>query len=340
MINKSIIKTGIVISLLLSGFIAKAQTEVQDILQAGLSDAKTYLGKYIEPATSTLSYLVNTGWYYRGKAKDAGRFELSLITNAAFLPEEKQKFLFRESDYEHLSLPSGQKQDHVPTLLGSKESVNVLVRFEDENGDTQSFSLMLPGGLLDEKLNTVPSAFLQGSVGLGWGLELKARVIPKINYDDVETGLYGAGLQYEISRLFSKKDDANIAVSLLAGYTKLEASYALESAQVSSAKANLESNVSAWQFALVGSTNFKTLNFYGGLNYNLQNRETGLMGRYTISEGELAGQTITNPFTIVQDNAVVSGTLGLNLRLGFFDLNAAYNFQEINTLNVGLNFGI
>ncbi|TXK75271.1 DUF6588 family protein [Mesonia sp. HuA40] len=340
MINKSIFKIGILTLLLLSGFITKAQTEVQDILQAGLSDAKTYLGKYIEPATSTLGYLVNTGWYYRGKVKNTGRFELSLITNAAFLPEEKQSFLFRESDYKHLSLPNGQEQAQVPTLLGAKESADVLVQFEDENGETQSFSLMLPGGLLDEKLNTVPLAFLQGSVGLGWGLELKARVIPKIKYDEVETGLYGVGLQYEISRMFSNKEKTSLVVSLLAGYTRLEASYALESAQVSSDKANLESNVSAWQFALLGSTNFKTLNFFGGLNYNLQNRETGLLGSYTINEGELAGQTITNPFTIDQEDAVLSGTLGLNLRLGFFDLSAAYNFQEINTLNVGLNFGI
>ena len=105
----------------------------------------------------------------------------------------------------------------------------VFVETEVSPGVTVREEFELPAGLAAEGLNFVPSAFVQGSVGLIKGLEVKARFLPNINVDDdVEFGLLGAGLQYDFTKILPADKILPVALSAVIGYTKLDADYDLE----------------------------------------------------------------------------------------------------------------
>ena len=139
-------------------------------------------------------YSISNGWYNTADAKPLGGFEISIIGNMTGFKnkDDKKAFLLDPADYENLDFVDNPGQARmVSTALGDIEGVEVFV--EDESSlFSQEFEL--PSGLSAENLNFIPSGYLQGSVGLIKGLEVKARFLPKIKFDDdAKIGLFGAG---------------------------------------------------------------------------------------------------------------------------------------------------
>src|SRR5690606_21182897 len=113
--------------------------------------------------------------------------------------------------------------------------------------------------------NFIPTAFLQLSVGLIKGLEVKARFLPKINTDDVALGLYGVGLQYDFSKLLPADKILPVALSAVVGYTQLNATYDFTNSNIvdgSDQKIDVDMNVLTFQ--AIASTKLPIINFYGG----------------------------------------------------------------------------
>lgn len=317
---------------------AMAQSNINEILAAGLNDAEKFTTDYLSPTSEGIMYSLSSGWYNTADAKPLGGFEISIIGNMSNFKnkDDKKAFELNTADYENLQFTDGSTSKLVSTSLGDIEGVSVFI--EDESGLVRQ-DLDLPSGLASEDINFVPSGFIQASVGLIKGTELKARFLPKINTDDFSMGMYGVGIQHEFTKHLPADKILPIAISAVIGYTHLDASYDFTNSNVIAGQdQKLEVDINTWAFQAVVSTKLPIINFYGGLGYLSGKSTTDVLGTYVVQSGPFQ-QTYVDPFSIDKDTSGITANVGTKLKLGFFRLHADYAVAEFNTLSVGVNFG-
>lgn len=341
-------KVTLLMLLIISTISLKAQNDLDALLVAGVENAERFTNDYLEPGTNGLMHSMNANWFNTADAKPLGGFEISIIANASTIQDEHKSFLMDIAAYN-----SNPDQDYtiefadlsstkmVSTALGENDSdINIIVRYDDGVLGEREEEITLPNGIGSGSANLLPTAFIQGALGLSKGIELKARFVPKIDTDDVSLSLYGAGLQFEITKWLPADKILPVAISGLVAYTHLDGSYDLtESSGVSGDNQRLENDTNTWLFQIIASTKLPVINFYGGLGYIKGTSESDLLGTYVVSDGPLFSQTIKDPFSVSSEVSSVRGTIGTKLKLGFFRLNAEYHLSEFNAFSLGLNFG-
>ncbi len=322
------------------GLTVSAQSDVNALLTAGLEDAERFSKDYFAPLSEGVLYSISSGWANTADAKPLGGFEISIIGNMSSFKnkEDKKEFQLNIADYQNLQFVDGSTSKNVSSALGDLEGVRVFVEAEVAGVPVRE-EFELPTGLSAEGLNFVPSGFLQASVGIIKGTELKARFLPKINTDDASLGLYGFAIQHEFTKHLPADKLLPIAVSGLIGYTHLDGTYDVtNTGAVSGTDQKIELAMNTWIFQALVSTKLPVINFYGGLGYLRGSSTTDVKGEYVVQSGPFA-QTYIDPFSIKKDVSGVTGTIGTKLKLGFFRLNFDYTIAEFNTASVGINFG-
>jgi hypothetical protein len=317
-----------------------AQSNVNELFAAGIGDAEKFSDSYFGPMSEGAIYSLSNGWYNTADSKPLGGFEISIIGNMTSFKNknDKKTFVLNTADYDNLQFVDGSSSRSVSTALGDLEGIDVFVEGQ-VLGVTTREEFELPTGLASENINFIPTAFLQVSVGLVKGLEIKARFLPKIDTEDVALGLYGAGLQYDFSKLLPADKILPVALSAVVGYTHLNASYDFTDSNIvdgSDQKIEVDMNVLTVQ--AVASTKLPIINFYGGVGYVSGKSTTDVLGTYNVQSGPFQNSYV-DPFTLTRKASGVSGTLGAKLKLGFFRLHADYSLAEFNNLTVGVNFG-
>lgn len=328
----------IVASFLMYAGCVMAQSGIDDLLLAGIDDAQQFSNDYLAPASEGIIYGVSGSWYNTADAKPLGGFEISIIGNLTFYgnKEEKKQFVLNTSDYENLQFVDGSTSRPVSSALGDIEGVRVFV--EDETGLLRE-EFELPSGLASEGLNFLPSGYIQASVGLIKGTEIKARFLPKINTDDAKISFYGFGIQHDFTKHLPADKVLPVAISAVIGYTHFDGLYDLSDSNIiSGSDQRFEMDINSWIFQAVVSTRLPIINFYGGLGYLTGKSETDVLGTYTVSSGPFQ-TTYTDPFSVSAKASGVVGNIGAKLKLGFFRLHADYSLGEFNTLSFGINFG-
>ncbi len=319
-------------------FQAMAQSNINEILAAGLDDAEKFTTDYLSPASEGIMYSISNGWYNTADAKPLAGFEISIIGNMAGFKnkDDKKAFELNTADYENLQFVDGSSSKLVSSSLGDIEGVRVFI--EDENGLLRE-EFDLPTGLASENINFVPSGFIQASVGLIKGTELKARFLPKINTDEFAMSMYGIGIQHEFTKHLPADKILPIAISGVIGYTHLDASYDFTNTSIIAGQdQKLEVDINTWVFQAVVSTKLPIINFYGGLGYLTGKSTTDVLGTYTVQSGPFQ-ETYVDPFSINKDTSGVTANVGTKLKLGFFRLHADYTLAAFNTFSFGVNFG-
>ncbi|MFD1163922.1 DUF6588 family protein [Hwangdonia seohaensis] len=327
---------------------SKAQNDLDALLAAGVKNAERFANDYLMSGTDGLMHSMNAGWFNTADAKPLGGFEISIIANASTIQNEHKSFLMNIADYNNdpdqdfvVSFTDASTSKSVATALGENEpDIDIVVTYDDPILGPQQETITLPSGIGSDTANLLPTAFIQGAIGLSKGIELKARFVPKINTDDVDISMYGAGLQMEFTKWLPADKLLPVAISGLVAYTHLDGTYDISgSTGISGSNQRIENDTNTWLFQLIASTKLPVINFYGGLGYIKGKSESDLLGSYTVSNGPLFSQTITDPFSVSSEASSVRGTIGTKLKLGFFRLNAEYHLAEFNAFSVGLNFG-
>jgi hypothetical protein len=318
-----------------------AQSNINDILAAGVKDAERFTDAYLAPVSQGVIYSISNGWYNSGKAKPLGGFEISIIGNIASFKnnESKKSFELNTADYENLQFVDGSISKIVSSGLGDLEGIRVFVEGEIAPGIKSREEFVLPSGLAAENINFVPSAFLQASVGIFKGTEIKARFLPKITTDEVSAGFYGVGVQHEFTSLLPVDKIWPIAISGVVGYTHLDGTYDFTNTNiVSGENQKIDTKIDSWVFQAVVSTKLPIINFYGGLGYITGKAKTDILGTYNVQSGPFQ-QVVVDPFSLTTQISGLRANVGTKLKLGFFRLNADYTIAEFNSVSVGLNFG-
>ncbi|MCM4169592.1 hypothetical protein KCTC52924_00373 [Arenibacter antarcticus] len=323
------------------GFAGYSQSNVNEVLAAGLNDAEKFTDNYLAPVSEGAIFSLANGWYNTADSKPLGGFEISIIGNMTSFKgkEDKMTFVLNTADYENLKFQDGSASKVVSTALGDLEGIGVYVEGEVLGLPTRE-NFDLPTGLASEGINFIPTGFVQVSVGLVKGLEVKARFLPKIDTDDVNLGLYGIGVQQEITKWFPIDKILPVAISAVVGYTHLDATYDFTNSNiVDGSDQRLEVDMNVWNFQAVAATKLKIINFYGGIGYVSGKSVTDVLGTYNVRSGLFQQKPYVDPFSFTKKASGVAATLGTKLKLGFFRLNADYTFAEFNNLTVGVNFG-
>ena len=317
---------------------AVAQSSINDLLAAGIEDAQQFSTDYLAPASEGIIYGVSGSWYNTADAKPLGGFEISIIGNLTFYQnkEDKKQFILNTAEYENLQFVDGSTSQPVSTALGDIEGVRVFV--EDDLGLTRQ-EFELPSGLASEGLNFLPSGYIQASVGLIKGTEVKARFLPPINTSDAKISFYGFGLQHDFTKHLPADKVLPVAISAVIGYTKFNGEYDLSEANVVSGEdQRFKMGINSWRFDAVVSTKLPIINFYGGLGYLTGKSDTDFLGTYVVDSG-VVQETFVDPFSVSTDASGVVGTIGMKLKLSVFRIHADYSLGEFNNLSFGLNFG-
>ncbi len=320
-----------------------AQQNIDDLLSAGVSDAQRFATDYFTPASDGLMYSMNHGWFNNAKVKDKFGFEISVVANVAFVGDDQKSFILDPNEYENLDFRDNPGVARpVATAFGDIEGVTVVVR--GESGipaiPAQDAEFELPTGLGDANINFVPTAFLQASLRVMKGTEIKARFLPTIQTDDVEVGFYGLGVQHEFTSWLPARKLFPVAISGLIAYTHLDGSYDFSSTSIVQGENQLfENNTNTWLFQVIGSTKLPIFNVYGGIGYLSGTSTNSLKGTYRVQSGVITSPTLEDPFSIETKVAGLRGTLGAKLTLAFFRLHVDYTLAAYNGVSVGLNFG-
>ncbi|MDT0540444.1 DUF6588 family protein [Croceitalea sp. P059] len=333
-------KIKIGIAFLLCSFVTNAQN-LNDLLVAGLNDAERFANSYLAPVTEAGIYSVSNGWYNSADAKPLGGFEISLVGNITGFKNknDKKTFILNTADYENLTFDDGSASRQVSTALGDIDGIIVNVNATIE-GQVVNEQFELPKGIGDD-ISFVPTGYIQGSVGLIKGLEVKARFLPKIDTDDVQIGLFGAGLQYDFTKMLPADKLLPVAISAVIGYTNLNGEYDFtETGAIAGENQRIDANITTWNFSAVVSTRkIPVINFYGGLGYIVGKSETDLLGRYEVATVSGVPIVYNDPFSITNDVSGVTANVGTKIKLGFFRINVDYNIAEFSTLTAGISFG-
>lgn len=320
---------------------SNAQNDIDVLLSAGVEDAQRFANDYLAPGTNGIMHSMNANWFNSAKAKPLGGFEISIIANAALVSDEDKMFSMNAADYNNVQFVSGPSEQNVATVLGENDpSIFVEVVYDDPIFGSQTAEIELPQGIGEDSYNLIPSATLQGAIGLGNGIEVKARYIPQIDTDEVTFNMFGAGLQLEFTEWLPADKLWPVALSGIVAYSHLDSSYDLtESSGIDGENQRLENNTNTWLFQLAVSTKLPVFNLYGGLGYITGKAESDLLGDYRVTDGILTSNTITDPFSVSSNVSSMRGTVGFKLKLGFFRLNGEYHISEFDAFSLGVNFG-
>ncbi len=319
---------------------SQAQENINDLLTAGINDAKRFSTDYLAPASEGLAFGINNGWFNNAKAPKKYGFEISLMGNASFIKDEKKSFQMNVADYENIRFEDNSPSKMVATALGHNDpDVTIFITYDDPIFGNQEVALTVPTGIGSENINLIPTAFLQASFSPFKGTQLKGRFFPKVDTDDVKVGFYGVGIQQEFTSWLPADKVFPVAISGLIAYTHLNGSYDFTDGEyVQGENQQIDTKVNTMLFELLVGTKLKVVNFYGGLGYMNGKSTTDLLGTYRVTDGLLFSQDIVDPFSVEQDVSGIRGTVGANLKMGFFSINADYTLAEFDSASLGLNF--
>jgi hypothetical protein len=319
----------------------KGQNDIDVILAAGVEDAQRFANDYLAPGTNGLMHSMNANWFNSAKVKPLGGFEISIMAGASLINDDDKTFLLNTADYNNVEFVQGPNSQLVASVLGENNpDIFVEIEYDDPIFGSQTVTVELPQGIGDASGNLLPTAFLQGAVGLSSGLELKARFIPSIKTNEVSIGMYGGALQAEFTEWLPADKVWPIALSGLVAYTHLNGSYDItDSSGIEGENQVLENSTNTWLFQLIASTKLPVINFYGGVGYLSGTSDSDLKGNYRVTDGVIVSETIVDPFSVSSNVSALRGTIGTRLKLGFFRLNAEYHISEFDVFSLGINFG-
>ncbi|MCZ4695522.1 hypothetical protein DWB61_11595 [Ancylomarina euxinus] len=336
-------KKFILLLFLLIPFLGKSQ-DIEQFLLSGTEDASKLTENYVNPVAKGFMYGLNNGWYTTARTHKKFGFDITLVANLAQVPGKDEIFNFVASDYKNLSLQSGPSK--IQTLFGGENTTVLQAKIETDGGSFDLANFNMPDGIGDDlPIKAVPSATLQVGIGIPViDADLKIRYLPKLGTSDLETGMFGIGIQKSFSKLL-KIDKTPFDVSALLAFTNLNAEYDIQGdSEFNGSGQKLEFSTNAYTIQAIASVNLKLIEFYGALGYNTAKMDVNIKGTYELEYTEVnsgltvVSETLIDPVSVEFDASGVRATVGTRLNLGFFKIFADYTMQEYNTITGGIAF--
>lgn len=323
----------------------KAQ-DLEQILVLG-KDAGTLLQSYLQPAFEGTIYNLNNGWYRTAKTHKKLGFDITFNATLATVPDSRKQFTFNTSDYNNVTLKSGQSSTQLPTAFGGKTNEIFIVSTDVDTPigqQTAEFEFGALDGVNEEiGIDQVPAAMLQVGVGLPFKTDVTLRYMPEVGSDSFKSNLFGIGIKHNILQYLPiAKRIPLVDVSVFGGYTQLTSQY-LPGGDGQS----IDMEIRSYTGQILGSVDLKLINFFVGLGYSSGSSSLAVNGEYEFQYTDpTTGLPLGDPQPIAQEdlpnlkNDVNSfmTTVGASINIVFFKIFGSYTIQEYNSINAGIAF--
>ncbi len=336
--------------LCIAGAMASNAQDLGQILAGSKPDANKYLQSYLEPFGKGEILNMGRGWFNTARVHKKLGFDITVSAQLAIVPDSKQNFTFRNSDYATFALKNAATTSAtVPTFIGDAAqqtlSVNTTV-----DGKNVSYEFSSPKGIGKEfkdnlKFVAVPLPVAQLGVGIFKNTELKLRYFPKTSFSGTEVGVFGIAVQNEIGNYIPVfKRLPFLHLSALAGYNTVGVDYDLTGKGTPGANQKASLRINAITFQAIGSVKLAFLEIYTALGYTSGKANTDLKGSYEITYTDKATNTpykttVVDPIALSYNNSGFSNTWGARVNFFFLKLFADYTFAPTyNGAGVGLAF--
>jgi hypothetical protein len=353
--------------LLIYALPANAQEQdrtLQETLQMLSEDAAI---KYINPVSSAFGANLNGGWFHR--APQAKKFsfnlEFGVVAMGSFFPDAAKSFdtrgsfRFRRSEAEKLTeniaLPTNTKEALISEIVSKDFSVGIKgatvigdssnhikiyfpgqdITFTDPNTHQQttqnvgSKTIELPFGGFGNLANVkaLPLGAPQLTLGTIYGTQATLRFLPKIKINDDlgDFSYFGYGLQHNPQVWLP----VELPVDLAAGF------------YMQTLKIGDLFKTKTTSFGLNASKQFgwRMLNFTPYTGFMYENAKMNVKYDFLVDNPDGTQSNIPINFELEAENKMRL-TLGFNIRLGIFNLNADYNFGKYKSVTAGLMIAI
>ena len=323
-------------ALLCTGGLAAQST--QDILEDMgrlIDDALFFSDQYITPITDAAVYQSSSGWITTPKERDVWEVSFGIHTNIFSTPKSDRLFVLNNSDLTFFQLEEGSSVA-LPTALGDKKQVYLTGMLGDS-----PVRLETPQGI---NMETVAYPYLQGSVGLPYGMELVVKYSPHVKLKKSEYQVYGFGLKHNISRYFKSLEAKRTHIAVLAAYSKEDVSFNFLNVQTNYGSLGINrinGLVDTFQFQVSASQEFwDNLEFMGSFIANTSDVKYRVSGETGSIEQIVPLQSVLNQRLreIYKTRVNYIGEFGTKYKLGNFSIQGIVAFGKFVNTNVSLQY--
>jgi len=323
--------------LLFGSGVSKAQ-QLESIF-AAQEDASLYVENYMAPLMNGIVYNLSNGWYSRAKPHHKLGFDVTVNMSVSIVPKEDLIFHFNPDDYTYLKLADAGEAD-LPTVAG--EETNTLLKATHQGAAIEFNAVNGIGGRWPKDFFipvSIPTPMLQVGFGLPFKTEVKLRYCPQTGNEDVEFGLFGGGIQHDLSQYIPLlKSVPTLTIAGLAAFTSATTIY--NSHEIPGSQEGVKMTLNSYTAQLIGGVNLKIINFYLGMGYVGGNATFKNRGYYEFdynTNGSIeGGERVTNSINVDFDTSSVKATVGARINIGPVKLFSDYTFQKYPSVNMGI----
>lgn len=308
-------------------------------------DAQKYLNYYMAPAVNGLMYNLNNSWYTTGKTHKKWGFDFTVNASVSMIPEDEKSFLFKSTEYNHLSISSGSAT--LPTVASGTTTTQLTATNNAEN----SISMNAVNGVGDQwPINffipvSIPTPMIQVGLGIPSGTDVKLHYVPKITQDELSFNLIGVGLQHDLTQHLKALDKIpTLHVSALGAFTNSYIVYTPKNSSVAGENQTIEMSVNTYTIQAIGDIDLKIINFYLGLGYTGGITNLEALGTYKYdfdNNGSYSSdEIIIDPMLLKFDIFGMKTTAGVRFNLGPIKVFADYTLQKYASITAGLALSI
>ena len=349
---------------LLGSQTVNSQTQIVNFIRGGVEDGEKLIQAYLQPLGNAMGTDLNAGWYNTAKVHSTLGFDVTFTLSAAFVPQTDKTFDLADIGLKTLRIAEPSQPTNTPTFAGSRDkgpwlelAANnpiggddlILTRFQAHNG---------------VDIPAYPLPMVKAAIGIPAGIEIMGRFLPRITYEDMSLGMWGAGIKYDVLQhvpVLRKFPILN--VSVMGAYTKVNSSSDInfQKSIYGSSHAgipvvggkdnydnqNLEIQMQGFTTMALVSADLPVITFYGGLGYSRSLSTVDLLGDYplidsqNIEPGKIPIVDVTDPIALKFTNySGLQTTIGFKLKVAVITFHADYTYANYNIVSAGLGVSL
>jgi len=338
--KKIYIQAAVALSLFAVTKNANAQQEVGNLFVSGPADATKLINAYFDPLYKGLGVGLSDGWNNSAKSKGFLKFDVRVSASGAFVPQAARSYDVNTLGLSNIR-PALGSSSIGPTAFGNDQEGGKMEVYTSNGIPTGKF-FNLPQGV---GFHIVPSAQIQATLGLPKNIDVTLRAMPKIKLgnDLGSLSMIGFGAKVELLPLFLGKSDQLIPVdiALAGGFTQYKYKLDLNIDNQANSDQRIDAKFNGVNIDAIVSKNLLFFTPFASIGYQTSNTNLKALGTYRFATSAATSVTYTDPVSVKQtDVDGIRGSLGFQLKFGFFKFYGSYTAAKYNMVNAGIGLGI
>lgn len=316
-----------------------AQQEVGNLFVSGPADATKLVNAYLDPLYKGLGQGLSDGWTNTAKSKGFLKFELRFSASGAIVPQSARSYDVNTLGLNNIK-PAVGASSIGPTAFGNDQVGGKMEVYTSSGVPTGKF-FNLPKGV---GFHTVPSAQIQATLGLPKNIDVSLRAMPKINFgsDLGNLSMIGVGAKVEVLPLFmgSTEKLVPVDIALFGGFTQYNYHLDLNTDNSANSDQRIEAKFKGVNIDAIVSRKITFFTPFASVGYQTANTDLRALGTYRFETSATTSATYVDPIAVKQtDINGLKGSVGFELKFGFFKVFSAYTISKYSMFNFGLGFG-